>query len=88
MCLQDAGLVTAAAFLPDNQCLVVGTSGNQIAVYDVASMRPTQWTQDSGVQLPKRLLQMPGQIASIAVHPDPEVRGVISAHLEINICSQ
>lgn len=49
--------------------MIVANASNHIGVYNVESMAATDWTRTVGAKLPARLLDMPGSIASIAVHP-------------------
>lgn len=67
--LQDGSPLTAIAFSSSGDGLIVTNASNHIGVYNVDSMAATDWTRTVGAQLPARLLDMPGSIASIAVHP-------------------
>lgn len=67
--LQDESPLTAIAFSSGGDGLIVANASNHIGVYNVESMAATDWTRTVGAKLPARLLDMPGSIASIAVHP-------------------
>ena len=67
--LQEGSPLTATAFSANGDGLIVANASNYIGVYNVESMAATDWTRTVGAKLPARLLDMPGSIASIAVHP-------------------
>ena len=67
--LQDSSPLTAIAFSSVGDGLIAANASNHIGVYNVESMAATDWTRTTGAKLPARLLDMPGSIASIAVHP-------------------
>lgn len=67
--LQDESPLTAIAFSSGGDGLIVANASNHVGVYHVESMAATDWTRTVGARLPGRLLDMPGSIASIAVHP-------------------
>ena len=67
--LQECSPLTATAFSANGDGLIVANASNHIGVYNVESMAASDWTRSVGAKLPARLLDMPGSIASIAVHP-------------------
>lgn len=61
--------MTATAFSANGDGVIVANASNHIGVYNVESLAATDWSRTVGAKLPARLLDMPGSIASIAVHP-------------------
>ncbi len=49
--------------------LIVANASNHIGVYNVETLSASDWTKTQGSHLPSRLLNMPGSIASISMHP-------------------
>lgn len=67
--LQDSAPLTALTFSANGEGLITANASNHIAVYNVQTLSATNWTKTHGSHLPSRLLNMPGSIVSISVHP-------------------
>lgn len=61
--------MTAVAFSANGDGLVVANASNHLAVYNVQSLSASDWSKIHSSHLPARLLNMPGSIFSISVHP-------------------
>ena len=77
--LQESAPLTATAFSANGDGLIVANASNHIGVYNVEAMAATDWTRTVGAKLPARLLDMPGSIASIAVHPKVGIKPITSS---------
>lgn len=73
--MQDAGLVTAAAFSPAGNQLAAVTSMCRLVVWDVAPASLSRWSQQNMHQPPDALLSLPGVPSHISFNPDPKVCG-------------
>ncbi len=67
--LQDSAPLTALTFSANGEGLITANASNHIAVYNVETLSASDWTRIHGPHLPSRLLNMPGSIVSISVHP-------------------
>ena len=67
--VQDASPLTTIAFSSSGDGLIAANASNHIGVYNVESLAATDWTRTVGSNLPARLLDIPGSIASISVNP-------------------
>ncbi len=67
--LQDLAPLTALSFSANGAGLITANASNHIAVYNVETLSVSDWTRIHGSHLPSRLLNMPGSIVSISVHP-------------------
>jgi hypothetical protein len=67
--LQDLAPLTALTFSANGEGLITANASNHIAVYNVETLSASDWTRIHGSRLPSRLLNMPGSIVSISVHP-------------------
>ncbi len=67
--LQDSVPLTALTFSANGEGLITANASNHIAVYNVETLSASDWTRTHGSHLPSRLLNMPGSIVTISVHP-------------------
>ena len=71
--MQDAGLVTAAAFSPLGNTFAAVTSACHLVVWDVPPASLSRWTQQNMHHPPEALLSLPGVPSHISFNPDPKV---------------
>ena len=67
--LQDGAPLTAVSFSASGTGLIAANASNHIGVFNIETLSATDWMKAHGTCLPARLLDMPGSIASISVHP-------------------
>ena len=61
--------MTAVSFSANGTGLIAASASNRIGVFNIETLMATDWMKAHGTRLPARLLDMPGSIASISVHP-------------------
>ncbi|KAK9820486.1 hypothetical protein WJX72_010807 [[Myrmecia] bisecta] len=82
---QESGLITCVALGPASDALALGFASNQVALYDVATCKPSAWTMQNKHSLPKRLLDMEGSICGISFNPSPQAAALL-VHTQSSFC--
>jgi len=71
--------ITAAAFTPKGDRMIVSTAGNHIAMFQVETcLAVPYWHKDPSNELERRLESMPGSIVGMSFHPSPHEQRMIA----------